>query len=61
MKLSIRIRMARQYAKLSQLELALELGVSRGAVGNWESANGAQPATARLEKLALALTFLMSG
>lgn len=53
MKLSMRIRVARQYAKLSQSELALELGISRGAVANWESADGALPATTRLEKLAL--------
>lgn len=53
MKLAMRIRVARQYAKLSQAELAQKLGISRGAVANWESANDAHPATSRMVKLAV--------
>ncbi|HET6782741.1 MAG TPA: helix-turn-helix transcriptional regulator [Pseudoxanthomonas sp.] len=53
MKLAMRIRVARQYAKLSQAELAEKLGISRGAVANWESANDAHPATSRMVKLAV--------
>ena len=53
MKLAMRIRVARQYAKLSQMELAEKLGISRGAVANWESANDAHPATSRMVKLAV--------
>ncbi|RRN55972.1 helix-turn-helix domain-containing protein [Pseudoxanthomonas sp. SGNA-20] len=52
MNLSMRIRIARQRARLSQEALAALLGVTRGAVANWECAVGAQPATARLERLA---------
>ncbi len=52
MKLSMRIRIARQRARLSQEALAAQLGVTRGAVANWECSVGAQPASARLERLA---------
>lgn len=52
MKLSMRIRVARQRARLSQEALAVQLGVTRGAVANWECSVGAQPASARLERLA---------
>lgn len=54
MQLSMRIRIARQRAKLSQEALARLLGVSRGAVANWECAVGSLPATTRLELLAQA-------
>src|SRR5690606_39671661 len=40
MKLSTRIRTARVRAGMSQADLASSLGVSRSAVGNWESAKG---------------------
>jgi transcriptional regulator with XRE-family HTH domain len=53
MKLAMRIRVARRYAKLSQVELAKKLGISRGAVANWESANDAHPAASRMVKLAV--------
>lgn len=52
MELSMRIRIARQRACMSQEMLAGRLGVTRGAVANWECSVGAQPATSRLERLA---------
>lgn len=52
MKLSMRIRIARQRARMSQEALALNLGVTRSAVANWESVEGVLPATGRLAKLA---------
>jgi transcriptional regulator with XRE-family HTH domain len=52
MKLSMRIRVARQRARLSQEALALNLGVTRSAVVNWECADGVFPASRRLAKLA---------
>jgi transcriptional regulator with XRE-family HTH domain len=52
MQLSTRIRLARRRAHLSQEALARELGISRGAVANWECSLGALPATSRLERLA---------
>ena len=55
MKLSTRIRTARMRARMSQGELAELLGVSRSAVGNWESAKGrVSPSSERLSELALA-------
>jgi transcriptional regulator with XRE-family HTH domain len=52
MRLAARIRAARRRAGLSQKELADRLGVSRGAVANWESASGVLPATERLQHIA---------
>ncbi len=52
MKLSMRIRIARQRARLSQEALALNLGVTRSAVANWECVEGVLPASGRLAKLA---------
>lgn len=52
MKLSMRIRIARQRARLSQEALALNLGVTRSAVANWEGADGVLPASARLADIA---------
>lgn len=55
MKLSTRVRTARVRAGMSQAELAQALGVSRSAVGNWESAKGRVfPSSERLSELALA-------
>ena len=52
MRLAARIRVARQRAGLPQRELAAMIGVSRGAVANWESATGVLPATERLQRIA---------
>lgn len=55
MRLSIRIRSARTQAGLSQSKLAEQLGVTRAAVANWESATDAvAPSTERLADLAAA-------
>lgn len=52
MRLARRIRTARQAAGFSQEILAAKLGVTRGAVSNWERPGGSIPATNRLEKIA---------
>lgn len=49
----MRIRVARQRAGLSQQELASRLGISRGAVSNWENDGGTLPATERLQRIAV--------
>ena len=51
MKLSMHVRKARHQAGLSQQVLAERLGVTRGAVANWESAV-AVPAARRLARIA---------
>jgi len=48
---SVRLRGARLRAGLNQVELAEKLGVSKGAVGNWESGQN-PPGDARLRKIA---------
>lgn len=52
MRSAARIRVARQRAGMSQKDLTARLGVSRGAVANWESASGVLPATERLQHIA---------
>jgi len=52
MRLAARIRVARQRAGIPQRELAERIGVTRGAVANWESATGVLPATERLQRIA---------
>ena len=52
MRLAARIRVARTRAGMAQGALAAEIGVSRGAVANWESATGVLPATERLQRIA---------
>lgn len=52
MRSAARIRTARRRAGLSQKDLAARIGVSRGAVANWESASGVLPATERLQHIA---------
>ena len=51
MKLSMRVRKARHQAGLSQQVLAERMGVTSGAVANWESAV-AVPAARRLARIA---------
>lgn len=53
MKLCMRIRKARSHAELSQQALADQIGVTRGAVANWECAD-AVPAANRMGKIARA-------
>ena len=51
MKLSMRVRKARHQAGLSQQVLAERMGVTRGAVANWECAD-AVPAARRMGRIA---------
>lgn len=53
-RLAGRIRKARMSQRMSQQDLANRLGVTRGAVANWESANATLPATERLQRIAQA-------
>lgn len=48
----IRIRQSRRKARLSQLQLAIPVGVGRSAVAQWERALGAQPNVSHLAKIA---------
>lgn len=60
-----RVREARELACLTQESLALELGVTRGAVSQWEAANGTKPSVQHLIELArrsgMALEYLATG
>lgn len=51
--LGTRIRSARRRSGMTQVQLAERLKVGRSAVGNWESATGISPASARLREIAL--------
>lgn len=53
--IALRIRSARQSARLTQAELATRLNLSRSAIAQWESASGSAPSTTNLASLALAL------
>jgi transcriptional regulator with XRE-family HTH domain len=53
-RMADRIRTARQGATLSQAELAIQLGVTPGAVAQWESLHGTKPKTERLIAIAAA-------
>ena len=50
--LHIKIRIARRHARMSQNDLAQAVGVSRGAVANWERVKGGSPATHNLARIA---------
>ncbi len=52
---ALRIRSARQAARLTQTDLAARLRVSRSAVAQWENASGSTPATAHFVGLAQVL------
>jgi transcriptional regulator with XRE-family HTH domain len=63
-KLGQRIKLAREREGLTQAQVAKKLGVSRGAIGQWETDRGA-PATGRLgtlaEYLGISLDWLLAG
>ncbi|MBS0218877.1 MAG: helix-turn-helix transcriptional regulator [Proteobacteria bacterium] len=52
MDLATRIRIARRNSGMSQKSLAERLGVSRGAIANWESSGHARPSRPNLCKVA---------
>ncbi|MBS0214733.1 MAG: helix-turn-helix transcriptional regulator [Proteobacteria bacterium] len=52
MDLATRIRAARRQSGMSQKTMAVQLGVSRGAIANWESSGHAQPSRTNLGKVA---------
>lgn len=52
MKLTQRIRDARHHAGFSQQEMSERIGVTRGAVANWESHGDIVPTVAHMLKLA---------
>lgn len=54
-RIALRIRSARQAARLTQSELAAALDLSRSAVAQWESASGSAPSTASFARLATTL------
>lgn len=60
-----RIRDARRLVGLSQEQFALDLGVSRGAVAQWEMADGTRPAVENLIAIArrsgMAFEYLTTG
>ncbi len=53
--IALRIRSARQAARLTQEKLATMLNLSRSAVAQWESASGSMPSTSSFSGLAAAL------
>ena len=53
-RLSDRIRSSRAAAKLSQADLASRLGVTPGAVAQWENPGGTTPGVERLDAIATA-------
>jgi transcriptional regulator with XRE-family HTH domain len=53
--IALRIRSARQTARLTQAQLSTMLNLSRSAIAQWESASGSTPSTAHFAALAAAL------
>ena len=53
MSMSDRIRSARTAAGLSQTQLALETGVKRSAVAQWERRGGTHPSVSHLARIAV--------
>lgn len=53
--IALRIRSARQAARLTQAQLSTMLNLSRSAVAQWESASGSTPSTTHFADLAAAL------
>lgn len=52
MKLTSRIRQARHHAGFSQQEMSERIGITRGAVANWESHGDIAPTVDHMLKLA---------
>ncbi len=48
-----RVRLARRHAGLSQMQLALAVGVQRSAVSHWESVQAKNPNVTHLREIAL--------
>lgn len=53
MDLATRIRTARRKSGLSQKAIAEQLGVSRGAVANWEDTGNGRPSRTNLGRIAI--------
>lgn len=53
--IALRIRSARQAARLTQAQLSTMLNLSRSAIAQWESASGSTPSTTHFAELAAAL------
>jgi transcriptional regulator with XRE-family HTH domain len=53
--IALRIRSARQAARLTQAQLSIMLSLSRSAIAQWESASGSTPSTTHFAGLAAAL------
>lgn len=51
--MSVRVRQARSSAKLSQSQLAVQLGVCRSAVAQWERTGGTSPSVGHLARIAI--------
>lgn len=54
MDLETRVRVARQRAGMTQSQLAERIGVTRGAVANWEISKRPKPSVSNLIEIAVA-------
>ncbi len=52
-KLYLRVRQAREHADLTQEQLAVELGLTRSAIAQWEMVDGTSPSVDNMIALAL--------
>ncbi len=52
MDMATRVRVARQRAGMTQSQLAERIGVSRGAVANWEVSERPRPSASNLMEVA---------
>ncbi|MGX5731403.1 helix-turn-helix transcriptional regulator [Pseudoxanthomonas beigongshangi] len=52
MDMATRVRVARQRAGMTQSQLAERIGVSRGAVANWEVSQRPKPSASNLVEVA---------
>jgi len=53
MDMATRVRVARQRAGMTQSQLAARIGVSRGAVANWEVSERPRPKASHLVEVAI--------